>query len=58
MNWLESLGLASIPVKQSPVSQSQFQISETESEEEEPVSKSQCKREKKINAQSSQIKDL
>ena len=29
-----------------------------ESEEEEPISKSQCKLEKKISAQSSQIKDL
>ena len=29
-----------------------------ESEEEEPISKSQCKWEKKISAQSSQIKDL
>ena len=29
-----------------------------DSEEEEPISKSQCKQEKKISAQSSQIKDL
>ena len=58
MNWLESLELASVPVN--PVTSKSVSVSaiRAESEEEELVSKSQCKWEKKISAQSSQIKDL
>ena len=59
MSWLEFLGLCQRPSK-SVSSKSVSAISEgTESEEEEKaVSKSQHKRDKKISAQSSQIKDL
>ena len=59
MSWLEFLGTCQHPSK-SVASKSVSAISEgTESEEEEKaVPKSQCKCDKKISAQSSQIKDL
>ena len=60
MSWLEFLGLAKHSNKTVMSSKSISVTSEgTESEEEEKaVSKSQRKRDKKISAQSSQIKDL
>ena len=59
MSWLEFLELANTPIRQFPVNPFSVTSEGTESEEEEKaVSKSQCKRDKKISTQSSQIKDL
>ena len=58
MNWLEFLELTSISSKSVTSKLVSVSAIRAKSEEEEPISKSQCKWEKKISAQSSQIKDL